>query len=94
VIAALDVDQLVEKIDINAIVERVDVDALVQRTEIGAIVVGAGSSVAGEVLDSARSAGVGLDSFVHGWVDRLIRRRGSDPPRPAGLIHEISPGAS
>ena len=43
-------------------------------TELGAIVASAGSSVAAEVLDSVRSAGVGLDSFVHGLVDRLLRR--------------------
>ena len=64
-------------VDVNAILERVDIDALVERTELGAIVASAGSSVASDVIDSARSAGVGLDSFVHGLVDRILRRHAS-----------------
>ena len=36
----------------------------------------------GQVIDVARSQGVGLDSFVHRWVNRALRR---DPStRPAG----------
>ena len=75
VVARLDIDQIVERIDVNAVVERVDIDALVERTELGAIVARAGAGVASDVIDSARSAGVGLDSFVHRWVDRILRRQ-------------------
>jgi hypothetical protein len=64
-------------VDVNAILERVDIDALVERTELGAMVASVGSSVASDVLDSVRSAGVGLDGFVHGCVDRVLRRKES-----------------
>ena len=80
IVGRLDFDKIVEKIDVNAIVARVDIDSLVQRTEIGAIVVGASAGVAGEVLDSVRSAGVGLDSFVQRFVDRILRRQASSRP--------------
>jgi hypothetical protein len=37
-----------------------------------------------EAIDTVRSGGVGLDSFVHRWVDRIFRR-GTDghPGRPS-----------
>ncbi len=89
-VSRLDIDQIVEKVDVNAVLERVDIDALVERTELGAIVASAGSSVAGELLDSARSAGVGLDSFVHGLVDRLLRRHESAGTRgPVALVDQM-----
>ena len=95
VVARLDFDQIVERIDVNAIIERVDIDQLVERTELGAIVARASSGVASDVIDSARSAGVGLDSFVHRWVDRILRRHGSaQPSGPALLIHELGQEAS
>ena len=87
VVARLDFDQIVERIDVNAIVERVDVDALVERTELGAIVARAGAGVASDVIDSARSAGVGLDSFVQRWVDRILRRQGSSEPSGPAASH-------
>ena len=82
VVAGLDFDQIVERIDVNAIVERVDIDAAGRANRTGAIVARASAGVASEVIDSARSAGVGLDSFVHRWVDRILRRHGS--PQPSG----------
>ena len=89
VVSRLDVDQIVEKVDVNVVLERIDIDALVERTELGAIVASAGSSVAAEVLDSVRSAGVGLDSFVHGWADRLLRRdRSTSVKGPTLLVDE------
>jgi hypothetical protein len=81
-IARVDLDQLAAKLDINALVERIDVDALVGRTELGSIITRSGAGVAGEVLDALRSQGVGLDSFVHRWADRLLRR--GLVPRPDG----------
>jgi CBS-domain-containing membrane protein len=86
VLARIDIDQIVAKVDINAIVERVDIDALVQRTELEAIVARASAGVATDLVDSVRSAGVGLDSFVHRQVDRLLRRNGSTRPSGPPLL--------
>ena len=84
----LDVGQIVAEVDVNAVLERVDVDALVERTEIGSIIARSGAGVAGKVLDVVRSLGVGLDAFVHRWVDRLFRRdpasRRGGPPLLVG----------
>jgi hypothetical protein len=33
-----------------------------------------GSAVMSEAIDTVRSGGVGLDGFVHRWVDRILRR--------------------
>ena len=65
----LDIGQIVDEVDLNALLERVDVDALVERTELGSIVARSGAGVAAKALDVVRSLGVGLDSFVHGWVE-------------------------
>ena len=35
----------------------------------------------GQVVDVARAQGVGMDSFIHRWSDRLFRR---DPSTPSG----------
>ena len=95
VVAGLDFDQIVERIDVNAIIERVDIDALVERTELGAIVTRAGAGVASDVIDSARSAGVGLDSFVQRWVDRILRRQASSQPSgPPLLVDGLRPDTS
>jgi hypothetical protein len=91
----LDLNQIVAKVDMNALLENVDVDALVERTEIGSIIARSGAGVAGKVLDVARSQGVGLDFFVHRWMDRLLRRRPS--PRPGGpalLVGFAKPSAT
>ena len=82
----LDIGQIIDEVDVNALLERVDVDALVQRTELGDIVARSGAGVAAKGLDVARSLGVGLDSFVHRWVDRLLRRDPAALPGPPLLI--------
>jgi hypothetical protein len=82
----LDVDQIVAKLDVNALLEHVDVDALVERTEIGALIARSGAGVAGKVLDTARSQGVGLDSYVHRCMSRLLRRDVSAPPGGPPLL--------
>ena len=40
--------------------------------------------MASEGVDAVRSAGVGLDGFVHRWVNRVLRRS-SIPSGPPGL---------
>ena len=74
VVDRLDLDQIVAKVDLNAVLERVDIDALVERTELGALMARSGSAVMAQTVDMLRSQGVGLDSFVHRWVDRILRR--------------------
>ena len=74
---------------------RVDVNAVVERTELEAIVARASAGVAGDVIDTARSAGVGLDAFVQRWVDRILRRQSSTQPSgPEVLVHEREQEAS
>ena len=82
VVERLDLDKIVANVDLNAIVQRIDIDALVDQTELGGLIARSGSAVMGQVIDMARSQGVGLDSFVHRWVDRALRRDAST--RPAG----------
>ena len=82
-------DQIVAKVDLNALLERVDVEALVERTELGAIITKATTGVAGEALDAARSAGVGLDGLVHRWVDRLLRRPLDQPHGPPHRLPDV-----
>jgi hypothetical protein len=91
----VDLDELLGRLDMNAILEHVDVDALVERTEIGSIIARSGAGVAGKVVDTARSQGVGLDSFVHRWMDRLLRRAPSArPDGPALLVGFAKPSAT
>ena len=82
-------DQIVAKVDLNVVLERVDVEALVERTELGAIITKATTGVAGEALDAARSAGVGLDGLVHRWVDRLLRRPLDQPHGPPHHLPDV-----
>ena len=84
VVKRLDIDEIAAQVDVNALLDRVDVDALVERTQLGAIVAQASAGVASEAVDVARSAGVGLDGFVHRWADRLMRRSSSTGPRWTG----------
>jgi hypothetical protein len=70
----LDVDRVIEKVDVDAVVRRVDFDAIVQQTEIGSIVSHSATSVLVKVIDVGREQVIGLDRFLHGWVDRLLRR--------------------
>ena len=60
--------------------------ALVEQTELGSLMARSGSAVMGQVIDVARSQGVGLDSFVHRWVNRVLRRRGSAYPGGPPLL--------
>lgn len=85
----IDLNALLEKVDVQRLVERIDVDALVERTEMGSVIARTGAGVASKALDVMRSQGVGLDSFLDRWADRLLRRRGA-PAAPLGpplLVH-------
>jgi hypothetical protein len=75
----LDMERIIAKVDINAVLEQVDLDALVERTQIGSLIARTGAGAAAKVLDVARSQGVGLDSFVQGCVNRVMRRDRSVP---------------
>ena len=86
VVTRLDVNELAAKVDLNAVLAQVDVEALVERTDLGAILTRTGAGVAGEAVDAARSAGVGLDGFVHRWVDRALRRPVDTPRGPPLLV--------
>ncbi len=74
VIERLDLDAIIAKVDLDKVLERVDVDRLMERTELGPIIASASAGVASEAVDAVRSAGVGLDSFVHRWTNRALRR--------------------
>ena len=87
VVDRLDLDQIVAKVDLNAALERVDIDALVERTEVGALMARSGSAVMAQTVDMLRSQGVGLDSFLHRWVDRILRRGQVEPSRPPTARH-------
>lgn len=83
VIAKVDVNALMAQIDIDQLLERVDVNSLMERTDLGPIIASASSGVVSEAIDGVRSAGVGLDSFVHRWADKVFRRpagRALGPP--------------
>jgi len=83
VIAKLDLNALMAQVDIDQLLERVDVNSLMERTELGPIIASASSGVVSEAIDGVRSAGVGLDSFVHRWADKVFRRpagRALGPP--------------
>jgi hypothetical protein len=91
----LDVGEIISKLDMNAVLANVDIDALVERTEIGSIVARSGAGVAAKVIDVARSHGVGLDSFLHRSVDRLLRRDGAAAPSgPPLLVQTATPSVS
>ena len=94
VVARLDVNQIAGQLDVNALIEKVDIDAIVQRTQLEAIVTRASAGVASEGIDVVRSAGVGLDGFVHRWVNRVLRRS-NDPSGPPLLWveHPAAPAA-
>jgi hypothetical protein len=79
----VDVEALLGRIDINQLVDQVDLDGIVERTEIGSLVVRSTSGIASEVLDTVRSAAVGVDGTVNRMVDRILRRR--DQPLGPGI---------
>jgi hypothetical protein len=80
----LDVNRLLARIDVDALLQRVDINALLAQTELGEVMARSGSAVVARGVDVMRSQGVGLDSFIHRWVDRLLRRgapvRATGPP--------------
>jgi hypothetical protein len=86
VVRRVDVDELLRSVDIDAVVQRVDVDALIARTELASVVARSTAGVVGGALDLLRSVGVGLDLFVHRWVDRALRRDPSALPRGPRLL--------
>jgi hypothetical protein len=72
---------------VNAVLERVDIDDVVERTEFGTLMARSGSAVMSQVVDTVRSQGVGLDGFIHRWIDRILRRdAGAGPGGPALLV--------
>ena len=79
-----------ERLDLDRLLERVDIDAIVERTDLGTIVSRSGSAVMIRAIDGMRAQGIGLDSALHGWIDRLLRRGASDgqdvPPRPGPSV--------
>jgi hypothetical protein len=75
-------------VDVNALVQRIDTDALVANTELGSLVARSTSGVASEALDAVRSQGVGLDGLIMRVVNRALRRDldalPAGPPRLTG----------
>ena len=85
----VDMGKLIDKLDMNAILERVDIDALIEQTHMGSLVARSGGAVAARAADIIRRHGVDLDSWVHRWADRLLRRNGSSQPSgPPVLLHD------
>jgi len=77
---------LMERLDLDKLLARIDVDAIIERTDLGTIISRSGSAVMIQVIDGIRSQGIGVDSALHGWVDRLLRRGSSgNHGAPAGL---------
>jgi len=66
-----------ERLDLDRVLARVDIDAIVERTDLGSIVSRSGSAVMIRAIDGMRAQGIGLDSVLHGWFDRLLRRNAS-----------------
>jgi hypothetical protein len=94
VVRRVDLDELMRSVDIDQVLQRVDVDALIARTELGSVVARSTAGLVGDALDLLRSVGVGLDLFVHRWVDRLLRRDPSVPPGGPRLLVASAPPAS
>jgi hypothetical protein len=88
----LDVDRVIEKVDVDAVVRRVDFDAIVRQTEVGSIVAHSTTSVLVKVIDVGREQVIGLDRFLHGWVDRILRRDRETLRGPALLFDPGSAG--
>jgi len=82
----VDLNRLVARLDMNQILQHVDINEIVARTDLESIITRATSGLAAEALDAVRSQGVGLDGFVHGWVDRLLGRHGERPAGPVALL--------
>jgi len=83
----IDVQALLDRVDVNKLMSSVDMDALVERTEIGSILAKSTSGLFTQILDTVRRQGVGLDGFLHRWVNRVIRRH-NPPLGPPLLVPE------
>jgi hypothetical protein len=86
VLDRVDLDRLVARLDMDQILQRVDINEIVARTDLEAIITRATTGVAAEALDAVRSQAVGLDGFIHRWVDRLLGRHDERPAGPAALL--------
>ena len=85
-LAEVDLNALLQRVDLDALLRQVDLDALLERTELGALMARSGSAIVSRGVDAVRSQGVGLDGFVHRWVDRLLRRDSSARSAGPGLV--------
>jgi hypothetical protein len=83
----INVESVVERVDVNGIVDRLDIDQIVADTELGTIVARSTSGFASEALDAARGQTAGLDVFLSGVVNRVLRRR-STPAGPPLLVSD------
>lgn len=92
VLEEVDLNLLMERLDLDRVLERVDIDAIVERTDLGTIVSRSGSAMMIRAIDAMRAQGIGLDSVLHGWIDRLVRRTASDdqvvPYRPGPNLEQ------
>ena len=96
-VARVDVQAIVDRLDLDQIVAKVDLNAVApagrhrraRRTDRARLAdrpLRVGGRWA-RTIDVVRSQGVGLDSFVHRWVDRILRRdRRHEPGGPPLLL--------
>ena len=85
-VARIDLNAVLARVDVDDLVKRIDIDAVVARTDLEGIIARSTSGVATQAVDAVRSSGVGLDGFVHRWVDRFLGRHGDRPVGPAALV--------
>jgi hypothetical protein len=90
-VARIDLDDVLQRVDLNQLLERVDFEGLLERTDLGPIVTRVSAGASAEVLDTARSAGVGLDGLTHRLADRLLRRPLDQRRGPALLVNDRPP---
>jgi hypothetical protein len=62
------------------------VEDLINRTELGGILVRSTTGIAERGLDFVRAQGVGLDQLLNRWVNRILRRDGSEAPAGPPLL--------
>jgi hypothetical protein len=86
ILERVDLDAVLMRVDVNELVKRIDIDEVVARSDLEAIVTRSTSGLASHAVDTVRSQGVGLDGFVHRWVDRLLGRSGDRPVGPPALV--------
>jgi predicted thioredoxin/glutaredoxin len=86
-IERIDLDVVLAKVDIDALLARVDVNALLEQTEFAAAITRSGAALIGRTLVVVRRQGMGLDSLVERWTNRLLRRR---EPQPSSTPFVVS----